>query len=233
MLEQALLCFNLQKLPLVSQRSIFTHKINTTSSLGYYPLSTEITLLSFNLPTGARRSIAARPALSAAAPRFLGRREGGLTTEIQQARPEPARMERGELGDPGQPVHTGPGCAAPSPGRQPAPSLRSDGWREVRVGLGLCFVGFHLLIPFPSALLDCNSHLGSGSAGPAPSDLPLRGWTADGTGKGEGALFIHNNLSLSRSSAQKIPKQFALNKAGIASLVFPLSSRLSIIIILL
>lgn len=55
------------------------------------------------------------------------------------------------------------------------PRLWSDGWREVRVGLGLPFVAFHLLIPFPSALLDCNSQLGSGSAGPAPSDLPLRG----------------------------------------------------------
>lgn len=75
----------------------------------------------------------------------------------------------------GQPLPAGPGRVAVSPGRQPAPSLRSDGWREVRVALGLRFVGFHLLIPFPSALLDCNSHLGSGSAGPAPSDLPLRG----------------------------------------------------------
>lgn len=69
----------------------------------------------------------------------------------------------------------GPVCAAFPPGKQPAPSLRSDGWREVRDALGLRFVGFHLLIPFASALLGCNSRLGSGSAGPAPSDLPRRG----------------------------------------------------------
>lgn len=76
---------------------------------------------------------------------------------------------------PGQPVPGGPVHASFSPGKQPAASLRSDGWREVRIALGLRFVGFHLLIPFASALLGCNSHLGSGSAGPAPSDLPRRG----------------------------------------------------------
>jgi len=76
MLEQALLCFNLQKLPLVSQRSIFTHKINTTSSLGYYPLSTEITF------EGERSEAPQRARLSP-----LTGGEAGDTAGMQQAWP--------------------------------------------------------------------------------------------------------------------------------------------------
>lgn len=82
MLQQALACFNLQKLPLVSRRSIFTHQTNTTSSVGYSPLSTEITPLSFHFLRGVRRSTAARPALPPLLP--LCGRDGGDTAETEE-----------------------------------------------------------------------------------------------------------------------------------------------------
>lgn len=174
MLQQILLCFNFQKLPLVSQRSISTHQTNTTSSVGYCPLSTEITPLSFHFLRRVRRSSAALPPLL---PSLGGM--GGDTLEKEQVWPGAgAGGGTGRSGGgsgPGHPVPSGPVCAAFSPGKQPAPCLRNDGWREVGVALGLRFVGFHLLIPFASALLGCNSHLSSSSAGPAPSDLPRRG----------------------------------------------------------
>lgn len=90
--------------------------------------------------------------------------------------------------------------------------------RETCAGAELRFVAFHLLIPFPSALLGCNSSAASASV--------------TGGGQGE-SLCPLAEFSWARGSAQQIPEQLALNKAAIASLVFPLSSRLSIIIILL
>lgn len=75
----------------------------------------------------------------------------------------------------GRPGGSGAGGSGACGRRRLRPRGVMDGRRDVRAGLGLRFVGFHLLIPFPSALLDCNSPCGSGSAGPAPSDLPPAG----------------------------------------------------------
>lgn len=75
----------------------------------------------------------------------------------------------------GRPGGSGAGATGPRGGGRLRPRGVMDGRRDVRAGFGLRFVGFHLLIPFPSALLDCNSPRGSGSAGPAPGDLPPAG----------------------------------------------------------
>lgn len=138
MLQQAILCFNLQKLPLVSQRSIFTHQTNTRSSVGYSPLSTEITPPSFHFLQRVRGSPAARPAL----PPLPGR-DVGDTAEMEQVGLDPG-VARGRSGVvPGTLVPASPVSAVFSAGKQPAPSLRSDGWMEGgarRFGAPLCWV---------------------------------------------------------------------------------------------